>query len=100
MLEIKWFFLPAIATGSATLTINKKDPKSWIIGLVNGFIAKSPLNNLLNKNNDPAWDQALVGFAGGAGRQPACREIIRHGDGGAGQVRPGCRRTVCHRGVE
>ncbi len=44
----------------------KKDPKAWIVGLVDDFIAKSPLNNLQNKAKDPAWDQALVGFAGGA----------------------------------
>lgn len=44
----------------------QKDPKAWIKGLVDEFIAKSPLNNLKNQAGDPAWDQALVGFASGA----------------------------------
>jgi len=45
---------------------NIEDPKAWITGLVDGFIAKSPLNNLQNKDGAPAWDEALVGFVSGA----------------------------------
>ena len=44
----------------------KEDLKDWITGLVEGFLAKSPLNNLQNKDGAPAWDEALVGFASGA----------------------------------
>jgi epoxyqueuosine reductase len=44
----------------------KQDPREWITGLVNDFIQTSELNNLQNQGNDPAWDQALVGFASGA----------------------------------
>ncbi|MGD9309719.1 MAG: hypothetical protein PVG51_11300, partial [Desulfosarcina sp.] len=44
----------------------KEDPKTWIIGLVDRFLSKSPLNNLRNKDAAPAWDEALVGFASGA----------------------------------
>jgi len=43
-----------------------EDRKAWIIDLVDRFIAQSPLNNLQNENADPAWDEALVGFASGA----------------------------------
>lgn len=38
----------------------------WIKALVRDFIATSPLNSMKNKNGDPAWDDALVGFASGA----------------------------------
>jgi epoxyqueuosine reductase QueG len=38
----------------------------WIKGLVNDFIASSSHNTMRNKAGDPAWDDALVGFAGGA----------------------------------
>jgi epoxyqueuosine reductase QueG len=38
----------------------------WIKALVRDFIATSPLNSMKNKNGDPAWDGALVGFASGA----------------------------------
>jgi len=34
--------------------------------LINGFIAASPQNTMKNENDDPAWDDALVGFASGA----------------------------------
>ena len=44
----------------------KEDLKDWITGLVERFLAKSPLNNLQNKDGAPAWDEALVGFASGA----------------------------------
>ncbi len=34
--------------------------------LIDHFIIESPLNTMRTKNNDPAWDQALVGFASGS----------------------------------
>jgi len=43
-----------------------EDLKVWITDIVDSFIARSPLNNLQNKAADPAWDEALVGFASGA----------------------------------
>ena len=39
--------------------------KTWITDLVNRFLAESPLNNLKNRDGDPAWSEALVGFASG-----------------------------------
>lgn len=44
----------------------KEALKAWITGLVERFLAKSPLNNLQNKDGAPAWDKVLVGFASGA----------------------------------
>ena len=38
----------------------------WIKALVRDFIATSPHNTMENENDDPAWDDALVGFASGA----------------------------------
>jgi epoxyqueuosine reductase QueG len=38
----------------------------WIKGLVRDFIAGSPYNTMKNATGDPAWDDALVGFASGA----------------------------------
>ena len=38
----------------------------WIHGLIRDFIAASPHNTMRNKTEDPAWDDALVGFASGA----------------------------------
>ncbi len=37
-----------------------------IRGLIRDFIATSPLNTMQNEAGDPAWDDALVGFASGA----------------------------------
>ena len=37
-----------------------------IQGIIDEFIANSPLNTMQDGTNDPAWDQALVGFASGA----------------------------------
>ena len=37
-----------------------------IKGLIRDFIATSPYNTLRNKTEEPAWDDALVGFASGA----------------------------------
>ena len=45
---------------------DKKELKTWIIGLIDRFLADSPLNNLQNEYGAPAWDEALVGFASGA----------------------------------
>jgi hypothetical protein len=56
----------------------KEDLTAWITGLVERFLAKSPLNNLRNKDGAPAWDEALVGFASGADPLllPECRQVI------------------------
>jgi epoxyqueuosine reductase QueG len=43
-----------------------KVSKQWIEGVIRGFIAASPQNSMQNKAGDPAWDDALVGFASGA----------------------------------
>ncbi len=44
----------------------KENLSAWITGLVESFLAESPLNNLQTEDNAPAWDDALVGFASGA----------------------------------
>jgi len=38
----------------------------WIRELIHAFIAASPHNTMKNQPADPAWDDALVGFASGA----------------------------------
>jgi epoxyqueuosine reductase len=38
----------------------------WITNLIRDFISTSPHNTMKNKTADPAWDDALVGFASGA----------------------------------
>ena len=40
--------------------------ENWVNGLIQDFIASSPLNTIHTENNDPAWEMALVGFASGA----------------------------------
>jgi len=40
--------------------------QDWIKELILDFIATSPSNTMENKGQDPAWDDALVGFASGA----------------------------------
>jgi epoxyqueuosine reductase len=40
--------------------------QDWIKELIQDFIATSPSNTMENKGQDPAWDDALVGFASGA----------------------------------
>ncbi len=40
--------------------------KEWIGNLIQDFIQNSPDNTIRNERNDPAWDDALVGFASGA----------------------------------
>ncbi|RJR17988.1 MAG: epoxyqueuosine reductase [Desulfobacteraceae bacterium] len=39
--------------------------RDWIRELIDGFIKTSPLNTMKNVAADPAWDEALVGFASG-----------------------------------
>jgi epoxyqueuosine reductase len=47
--------------------VGKTDVSSdWIKALIRDFIAVSPLNTMKNDAGDPAWDDALVGFASGA----------------------------------
>jgi epoxyqueuosine reductase len=38
----------------------------WIKSLIRDFIATSPYNTLRNQTKDPAWEDALIGFASGA----------------------------------
>jgi epoxyqueuosine reductase QueG len=38
----------------------------WIKRLIRDFMAASPLNSMKNKTEEPAWEDALVGFASGA----------------------------------
>jgi epoxyqueuosine reductase QueG len=38
----------------------------WIKNLIRDFITTSPYNTMGNKTGEPAWDDALVGFASGA----------------------------------
>jgi len=38
----------------------------WIKGVIRDFIATSPDNTMENEAGEPAWDDALVGFASGA----------------------------------
>jgi epoxyqueuosine reductase len=39
---------------------------NWVKDLIRNFIATSPVNTMKNVTGDPAWDDALVGFASGA----------------------------------
>ena len=41
-------------------------PGNWIKGLIADFIATSPLNTMGTEAGEPAWEDALVGFASGA----------------------------------
>lgn len=43
-----------------------QDPKAWIESMARDFLSNSPLNNLRNQDNDPAWDDILIGYANGA----------------------------------
>ncbi len=38
----------------------------WVTNTINDFIAASLLNTMEDGTGEPAWDQALVGFASGA----------------------------------
>jgi epoxyqueuosine reductase len=40
--------------------------ENWIKDLVQSFIAKSPHNTMQNEAGEPAWEDALIGFASGA----------------------------------
>jgi len=40
--------------------------KPWIESLIEDFIAASPANTMQDHTGEPAWDDALVGFASGA----------------------------------
>lgn len=40
--------------------------EDWIKGVIRDFIATSPLNSMRSKTEDPAWDDAVIGFASGA----------------------------------
>jgi epoxyqueuosine reductase QueG len=40
--------------------------EDWIKGVIRDFIAASPDNTMANETGEPAWDDALVGFASGA----------------------------------
>ena len=40
--------------------------KKWVEGTIKAFILTSPENNLQNAENEKAWAEPLVGFAGGA----------------------------------
>ncbi len=42
-----------------------RDPELRIEGLIRDFITRSPLNTIQDEAGEPAWDQALVGFASG-----------------------------------
>lgn len=47
----------------------RKNPtisREWVIALIRGFIAVSPLNTMKRPPGEPAWDDVLVGFASGA----------------------------------
>lgn len=46
--------------------LSKENPTAWITGIIERFLIESPLNNLKNEDNAPAWDDVLVGFASGA----------------------------------
>lgn len=41
--------------------------RDWIKDLIRDFIAISEPDNMQNEVGDPAWADALVGFASGAG---------------------------------
>ncbi len=44
----------------------KKDvSKTWIEQAIQKFIATSPLNTMQDNTDEPAWDQALIGYAAG-----------------------------------
>src|SRR5512147_465647 len=38
----------------------------WVRGVIDEFIAASPLNSIREPAGEPAWDSALIGFASGA----------------------------------
>ena len=44
---------------------NSEVSAAWIRALIGEFIAGSPSNNMRKESGEPAWDNALVGFASG-----------------------------------
>jgi ferredoxin len=46
--------------------VNQNVSADWIRGVIDDFIATSPLNTIKDQTHAPAWDTALVGFASGA----------------------------------
>jgi epoxyqueuosine reductase QueG len=40
--------------------------KDWFVKVIGDFIAASPENTMQDENGEPAWEDALVGFAAGA----------------------------------
>jgi epoxyqueuosine reductase len=47
---------------------NRRPSADWIQKLIEEFIATSPQNTIHDPAGEPAWDDALVGFASGADR--------------------------------
>jgi len=47
------------------LTRDEDHGREWITGLISDFIAGSAENTIRNEADDPAWEEALVGFASG-----------------------------------
>ncbi len=45
---------------------NTRISGEWISGLIRTFISTSPDNSMKDQNEEPAWEEALVGFASGA----------------------------------
>ena len=45
---------------------NTRISREWIRGLIRDFIGKSPDNTMEDEKDEPAWEDALVGFASGA----------------------------------
>ena len=39
--------------------------EDWVKSTIDDFITTSPLNTMEDGTDEPAWDQALVGFASG-----------------------------------
>ena len=48
--------------------MDKRDDVSiaWVKKVIQAFITTSPSNTMQNNNDDPAWDEAIVGFASGS----------------------------------
>ncbi|MBI4596081.1 MAG: epoxyqueuosine reductase [Candidatus Tectomicrobia bacterium] len=43
-----------------------QQPKEWIENLITDFVLHSEENTLQNKDNEKAWEEALIGFSSGA----------------------------------
>jgi len=44
----------------------ERDPGAWIEQVIVDFLKTSPENSLKNRADEPAWEEALVGFSSGA----------------------------------